>query len=155
MNRTAWNRGAAAAALAVTLAACAGAGTPQPHQATGASPTAATAMKENATSAAATASASPIVPSPGTAETRTVMISNFAFAEDELTIPAGSTIEWMNMDGTRHTASEGSDGTVAADAAFDLDLEAGATGAHTFDERGTVSVTCDIHPTMNMVITVE
>jgi plastocyanin len=83
-----------------------------------------------------------------------VEIRNTDFGPD-LTIAAGTSVMWMNGDAFAHTATEGSNGVKAPDALFDLQLAAGASGSYTFAEAGTYQVTCTLHPTMNMTITVQ
>lgn len=83
-----------------------------------------------------------------------VMISGSSFGPD-LTIAAGTTVTFMNGDAFKHTAANGTNGTPAAGSLFDLQLEAGASGSYTFTEPGTYQVTCTLHPTMNMTITVQ
>jgi len=102
------------------------------------------------------------LPSPSVAEpsavasgaTAMVMIANTAFGPD-LTIAAGTTVTFMNEDTFAHTASNGTRGTLASPALFDIQLAAGASGSYTFTEPGTYQVTCTLHLTMNMTITVE
>ncbi|MEO8511272.1 MAG: plastocyanin/azurin family copper-binding protein [Chloroflexota bacterium] len=135
------------AGLVLLLAACSGAGT---------SATTAAASPSQAASESAAASESSAESAAPAGEGATVMLQDFAFAPSELTIPAGTTVTFTNMDTAPHTATQGTDGEADADAAFDLQLAAGGgTGEYTFDEAGTYNVTCKIHPAMNMTITVE
>ena len=90
----------------------------------------------------------------GGAEATTVTISGSSFGDD-ITVPAGTTVTFNNEDSLPHTVTEGTDGEAAADAAFDNDVAAGASTEVTFDEPGTYDVTCRIHPSMNMTVTVE
>jgi plastocyanin len=83
-----------------------------------------------------------------------VMISGSSFGPN-LTIAAGTTVMFMNGDAIKHTASNGTDGILAAVSLFDLPLEAGTSKSYTFTDLGTYQVTCTIHPTMNMSITVH
>lgn len=95
----------------------------------------------------------------------TVTLTGFAFTGEEvddsgdvptLTIPAGTTVAFVNEDSAPHSATHGTDGSAAADAAFDLSLGAtGASGTHTFDTAGEIPVTCMFHSTMNLTIVVE
>jgi plastocyanin len=84
-----------------------------------------------------------------------VTLVGFAFEPTELTVPAGSTVTFRNDDGALHSVSEGSDGEVADDAAFDEDVESGGSVEITFDEPGTIQITCKYHSQMNMTVTVE
>lgn len=95
----------------------------------------------------------------------TVTLSGFAFTGDEvddsgavptLTIPPGTTVAFVNEDSAPHTATHGTNGSAAADAAFDLSLGAtGASATHTFDTAGEFQVTCRFHSGMNLTIVVE
>jgi len=84
-----------------------------------------------------------------------VALVEFAFAPTELTVPAGTTVTFTNDDSALHSVSEGSNGQVAEDAAFDEDVDGGASVDIAFDEPGTVQITCKYHPSMNMTVTVE
>jgi plastocyanin len=82
--------------------------------------------------------------SPGTvrAQDTSVSIVDFAFDASSITIEAGSTVTWTNDGDATHTVT-------ADDGAFDSgDLAAGETFSFTFDEPGTYSYHCDIHPDM-------
>jgi plastocyanin len=139
---------AAGAGLVLILAACSGAGT--------ATTSASASPSEAASQSAAESTAESAAESAAEGGSETVMLQDFAFSPSELTIPAGTTVTFMNMDTAPHTATNGSDGEADPDAAFDIQLAAGSgTGEYTFDEPGTYNVTCTIHPAMNMTITVE
>ena len=81
----------------------------------------------------------------------TVSLSGGAFAPSTLTVPAGTTVTFT--DTTGHTVTEGSDGQAVDDPI--VDEQGGSDVVVTFDEAGTFNVTCKIHPSMNMTITVE
>ena len=102
--------------------------------------------------ASASAQAEPSAAASGAATM--VEIANLDFGPD-LTIAAGTTVMWMNNDTVPHTATEGSDGVAAPGARFDLQLAVGASDSYTFTEAGTYQVTCTLHATMNMTITVQ
>jgi plastocyanin len=84
----------------------------------------------------------------------TVNISGRSFGAD-ITISAGSTVTFVNQDGFGHTVTNGENGVAAADALFDESLPDGGTFAFTFDTPGTYLVTCRIHSSMNVAVTVE
>lgn len=86
--------------------------------------------------------------------TATVMMMGFDFSGD-ITVAAGTTVTFLNHDGGSHTVTEGTDGVAVADPVVDAEVPAGGSLDVTFDEPGTYHVTCEIHPTMNIVITVE
>ena len=103
-------------------------------------------------SAAASASAEPSAQASGAGET--VTITNLSFGPD-LTIAAGTTVTWVNSDTLPHTATNGTNGVPAPDSLFNLQLPIGGSASYTFTDAGSYSVTCTIHPTMNMTITVQ
>ena len=75
---------------------------------------------------------------------------------DDFTIPAGSFVVFVNNAGTTHTVTDGQDGVPAENAAFNITLEDGSsTDPIEFSDPGTYHVTCTIHHTMNLTITVE
>lgn len=92
----------------------------------------------------------PATPAPeADAEDQTVSIEDFAFGPDTLTIPAGTTVTWVNNDTTAHTAS-------AADRSFDSgNLAPGDSYAFRFDTPGTYAYACMYHPNMTATIIVE
>lgn len=85
----------------------------------------------------------------------TVTLTGFQFDTSELTVAAGTEVTFVNEDTAAHTVTEGEEGVAADGARFDEEIAGGATIEVTFDEPGTYNVTCLIHPTMNMTITVE
>jgi plastocyanin len=90
----------------------------------------------------------------GGGDADTVVISGFDFGDD-ITVPAGTTVTFQNDDDAAHTVTEGTDGSPAEGAAFDEEVEGGASVEITFDEAGTFDVTCRFHPDMQMTVTVE
>jgi plastocyanin len=90
----------------------------------------------------------------GGATGETVTISGSTFGDD-ITVAAGTTVTFVNEDSLGHTVTEGSDGQAVDEPRFDEDVAAGESVEVTFDEPGTYQVTCEIHPTMNMTVTVE
>lgn len=147
------------AAATLLLAACAGASsTPSASASTAASSAA-------ASSASAEASESSAAASEDAGGGITVTLVGFKFTGGDvdasgdvpmLTIPVGTTVNFVNEDATRHTATNGTDGAPDANAAFDINLgETGAGGSFTFDTAGTFGVTCKVHPEMNLTIVVE
>ena len=91
----------------------------------------------------------------GGSEGTTVELTGFAFSPSELTVAPGTEVTFVNNDGAAHTVTEGSDGTAADGARFDQPIAAGAEVTVTFDEVGTYEITCKLHPSMNMTVTVE
>ena len=114
---------------------------------------AAASAEPPAESAAASAAASPSEAVSVGGDT-TVTISGSSFGGD-FTIAAGSTVTFVNNDGFGHTVTNGENGLAAADALFDESLADGGTFEFTFDTPGVYLVTCRIHSSMSLTITVE
>lgn len=79
-----------------------------------------------------------------------VLIQGFAFNPTPRTIAVGTTVTWINKDGTAHTTTNN-----AADAWDSGSMGANASFAHTFDTPGTFQYSCTIHPNMHGVIIVN
>ena len=78
-----------------------------------------------------------------------VDIADFAFEPAELTITAGETVTWTNLDGVAHTAT-------ATDGSWDTGLlDEGESGSITFTTPGTYDYRCTPHPSMTGRIIVE
>ncbi|SIT47362.1 Blue (Type 1) copper domain protein [Paraburkholderia ribeironis] len=89
---------------------------------------------------------------PGAAYAQTpnvVTIKNFMFSPMELTIKAGSTVTWKNLDGEPHTVVN--DAGMFRSAALDQN----DTYQFKFDKPGVYKVFCAIHPNMRETITVQ
>jgi plastocyanin len=141
--------GATWAVIAIlALAAC----SPSASASRPAESAAASLAEPPAESAAASTAASPSEAAVG--GDTTVTISGNSFGAD-ITIAAGSTVTWVNNDSVGHTVTNGENGSAAADALFDEPLADGGTFEFTFDTPGVYQVTCRIHSTMNMTITVQ
>ena len=81
----------------------------------------------------------------------TVSMASTKFTPSSLTIQAGTTVTFTDTSG--HTVTEGTDGQPVDDPI--VDEQGGSDIDVTFDEPGTYDITCKIHPSMNMTITVE
>lgn len=99
---------------------------------------------------------SPAASSPsGGGETHTVTITGNSFGDD-FTIAAGDSVVFVNNAGVNHTVTNGVGGEANADPLFDIELPDGETSEPIqFDEPGTYDVTCKIHSSMQLTITVE
>ena len=88
-------------------------------------------------------SAPGIVAGTAQAAEQQVIISDFAFSPDTLTIKVGDTVEFVNEDGIPHTGTrEGND-------AFDTEaLNQGQSKKITFSKAGEYTYNCSIHPSM-------
>jgi len=126
------------AGIAILLAACSNSGA-------AATPTA---------SASASVSAAASESQAASGGEATVNMVGFKFDPTELTVKVGTKVTFTNGDGAIHDVAEGQDGKKVDGAHFDEDVQPGASATITFDQAGTVHVTCLIHPTMNLTVTV-
>ncbi|CAE6721835.1 hypothetical protein R69927_01288 [Paraburkholderia domus] len=78
-----------------------------------------------------------------------VVIKNFMFSPMALTVKAGSTVTWKNLDGEPHTVVN--DAGMFRSAALDQN----DTFQFKFDKPGVYKVFCGIHPNMRETITVQ
>ncbi|MEK0320701.1 MAG: plastocyanin/azurin family copper-binding protein, partial [Nitrosopumilus sp.] len=81
--------------------------------------------------------------------------TNSCYSPADVTINAGDTVHWMNVDTAAHTVTGGSpaDGPSGV---FDSSLVmADAVYAFTFDEIGSYDYFCMIHPWMTGTVTVN
>jgi 3',5'-cyclic-AMP phosphodiesterase len=83
------------------------------------------------------------------ASTLEAKIDNFAFTPKELTVKAGSTVDWTNKDDTPHTVT--SDDGVFASPVMDTDQNF----HYTFQKPGKFPFHCKLHPTMTGVVVVQ
>lgn len=77
-----------------------------------------------------------------------VVISGFTFSPDTLEVSVGDTVTWTNEDGTEHTVTD-------QGGAFGESLGSGDRFEFTFDEAGTYSYFCGIHPDMTGEVVVS
>jgi plastocyanin len=77
----------------------------------------------------------------------TVQISDFVFDPETLEVPVGTTVEWVQLDSSRHTV-DFEDGEESGD------LEEGDTYRRTFDEPGEHPYICFFHPRMTATVVV-
>lgn len=81
-----------------------------------------------------------------TTSTASVSIKNLAFDPTPINIAAGTTVTWTNNDSVTHTVTSDSDSSESFDSGH---LAPGATFTHTFNNAGTISYHCTIHPFMH------
>jgi plastocyanin len=87
-------------------------------------------------------------PSPPAGAVRAT-IYRYAFVEDRIEVPAGTTITWTNRDAMVHTVS-------ADDASFNSGaIQPGASWSATFSEPGTYPYHCGPHPFMKATVIVR
>jgi len=82
-------------------------------------------------------------------EPNQIVIKNFMFSPMAITVKAGTTVTWKNMDGEPHTVVN--DAGIFHSAALDQN----DTYQYTFDKPGVYKVFCGIHPYMKATITVQ
>jgi plastocyanin len=100
------------------------------------------------------AQSEPAQSEPAEAERVEVVLADSSFDPAVLTIAAGTEVVFVNGDTYGHTVTEGSGGVAVDDPFVDEGLETEPISV-VFDEPGAYELTCRIHPTMSMEITVE
>ena len=119
----------------------------------------ATATEEPTATATSSPSASPTAgptdSEEAEAEEEHVTIGISDFEPALLTIAAGSEVVFDNAAPFDHTVTEGTGGQAVDDPIVDAQVAAGDEVRVSFDEPGTYDITCTIHPSMQMTITVE
>ena len=83
------------------------------------------------------------------ADADTVAIRDFAFSPNSLTVSAGTTVTWKNLDGEPHTVVN-DNGLFRSDA-----LDENDSYTFRFDKPGTYTFICSIHPHMHGTIVVK
>jgi amicyanin len=84
-----------------------------------------------------------------------VSIVNYGFSPSSLTVKAGTTVVWTNMDRVDHTVNFGEHG----EAGMGSEMDSGMMGhmashSYMFTEPGTYEYHCDPHPYMTAMIVV-
>ena len=82
-------------------------------------------------------------------EPMSVEIQDSRFLPQTLTVPAGTTVRWVNRDEETHTV------TSATGLFGSAGLEIGEAYGHTFTSPGAYQYTCDLHPFMHGIIIVN
>jgi plastocyanin len=83
------------------------------------------------------------------ADESVISIREFMFSPTAMTIAAGTTVRWKNLDGEPHTVR-------SIDATFKSDaLDQNDSFAFKFDKPGTYRYVCSIHPQMVGTIVVK
>jgi plastocyanin len=78
-----------------------------------------------------------------------VVIDNFTFGPHDLTVPAGTTVKWVNHDDIPHTV-------MASDKSFrSKALDTDDSYSFTFTSPGTFGYFCGLHPQMTGKIIVK
>ncbi|MBI5681066.1 MAG: cupredoxin family copper-binding protein [Methanobacterium sp.] len=79
----------------------------------------------------------------------TVLIQNFAFNPNNLTVKVGTTVTWINQESTTHDVIS-DDGTFSSPP-----INNGANYTFTFTKAGEYPYHCGIHPSMKAKIIVQ
>jgi plastocyanin len=83
-----------------------------------------------------------------------VLLTGFAFAPHAASVAAGSSLAFTNQDSVKHQLVEGENGTPASASAPQSPVAPGQTVSIPFARAGTLTITCTIHPSMNLTVTV-
>jgi plastocyanin len=79
-----------------------------------------------------------------------VIIENFTFSPDTLTVPVGTEVTWENRDDIPHTVTSNDKTTFASSL-----LDTGDTFTFTFNAAGTFDYFCSVHPMMTAKVIVQ
>src|SRR5215216_4202230 len=89
------------------------------------------------------------VPAASAQDEMTVSIQDFFFDPDQLSVAPGTTVTWVNEGQAPHT-------TTADDGTWDSGtLQPGEDFSFTFDQQGTYTYHCSIHPDMTASVKVS
>lgn len=86
-----------------------------------------------------------------------VVIVNYAYGPQEMTVSAGTSVTWVNMDPVMHTVTFGEHGDAHGN---EIGIDSGPmyhmdAWSYTFDEIGIYEYHCDPHPYMTGNVIVE
>lgn len=85
---------------------------------------------------------------PTSVTTSNIIIQNFSFSQPSITIKKGETVVWTNKDSTGHTIT-GNNNDLSSPT-----LSTDQTYSFTFNNVGTFSYHCSIHPSMTGTVIV-
>jgi plastocyanin len=84
-----------------------------------------------------------------------VLMDLSSFDPEELTIAVGTKVTFVNVAPFEHTVTEGTGGRAVEDPIIDVEVAVDGSTDYAFDEPGVYDITCRIHPSMQLTITVE
>jgi plastocyanin len=84
-----------------------------------------------------------------TSDTAKIAVKDFAFNPTPLTVKAGATVTWTNMDDEPHTVVSDT-GTFKSGG-----MDTNESFSYKFDKPGTYHFTCSIHPRMVGTVVVQ
>ncbi len=85
----------------------------------------------------------------GGQQTAAVSIQDFYFSPAQLTVEPGTTVQWVNQGTVLHNVISTDGGPLASEV-----LQTGGTYQFTFENPGTYTYYCSIHPAMTASVTV-
>ena len=109
-----------------------------------------------ATPVPSTATATPVAAlAPGTGPAPSKVKGSIVnFILPNLTVPVGTTVVWTNEDFLQHTTTSGTNGQFDGLGWNSPFLSKDETFSHTFNQKGTFSYTCRVHPALRGTVTV-
>lgn len=76
-----------------------------------------------------------------------VLMQNIAFVPNQVTIRAGQSVRWTNVDPVIHTTTSGNPGDPDVGSLWDSgNMNPGESFTHQFDEPGEFIYFCEVHP---------
>jgi plastocyanin len=84
-----------------------------------------------------------------------VLMDLSSFDPEELMITVGTRVTFVNVAPFEHTVTEGTGGRAVEDPFIDEEVAVDGSTDYTFDEPGVYEITCRIHPSMQLTVTVE
>lgn len=86
---------------------------------------------------------------PAAASGSSILINGFSFRPKELTVAKGTSVTWTNQEPTKHSV-------ISDDGKFESTIMAeGKSWSYTFNDAGTYTYHCGIHPGMTGTVVVE
>ncbi|HET7630262.1 MAG TPA: cupredoxin family copper-binding protein [Candidatus Saccharimonadales bacterium] len=80
-----------------------------------------------------------------------VSIEQYAFSPGAITVKAGTTVTWTNLDSVNHTVTSDDNSSIQFDSG---DIDKGQTYQFTFEQPGTYHYHCTPHPFMHGTVVV-
>ena len=106
-----------------------------------------------ASSAPASSDPASSAPASGAQIVGSVSIKGFAFAPEDLVVPVGTTVTWVNDEDSLHTVTSGTPASPTG--LFDSgEIDTGVEFPYTFTDEGTYPFFCARHDFMKGVVTV-
>jgi len=81
--------------------------------------------------------------------------TNSCYSPAKITINAGDTVHWMNVDSAAHTVTAGTSADVQIEVFDSSLLMADGTWSHEFNDAGIYDYFCMVHPWMTGIVTVN